>query len=99
MAPVPQLAAMWGAASPFGAALSTMGPNNRKQEQSTSSPIQLKSAVLSVMQGNSGKVIPAAPAEGGIKMYSPEYYMTCALGGIVSCGATHTAVTPLGKQS
>eukprot|EP00775_Hariotina_reticulata_P006378 gene6378-6610_t len=28
-------------------------------------------------------------------MYSTDYYMTCALGGVVSCGATHFAVTPL----
>lgn len=38
--------------------------------------------------------IPAA-TEGGIALYSPEFYMACAGGGVVSCGATHTAVTPL----
>lgn len=41
-------------------------------------------------------MVPAAPSEPGkIVMYSPEYYYTCALGGVASCGLTHTAVTPL----
>jgi len=30
-----------------------------------------------------------------IKEYSPEYFLMCAIGGILSCGLTHTAVTPL----
>ena len=38
----------------------------------------------------------AAPQEPGkIVMYSPEFYAACTVGGIVACGATHTAVTPL----
>ncbi|GAB4815285.1 hypothetical protein N2152v2_002331 [Parachlorella kessleri] len=47
-----------------------------------------------------------APAEGGIKMYSRDcelgngsllggYYLACGIGGILSCGITHTMVTPL----
>lgn len=28
-------------------------------------------------------------------MYSPQYYFTCAFGGIVACGTTHALVTPL----
>eukprot|EP00899_Mesostigma_viride_P013963 jgi/Mesvir1/22568/Mv18572-RA.1 len=35
-----------------------------------------------------------APKE-GIKMYSPEFYAACTFGGILSCGLTHTMVTPL----
>lgn len=31
----------------------------------------------------------------GIKLYSAEYYYTCTLGGILACGPTHSAVTPL----
>jgi solute carrier family 25 phosphate transporter 3 len=31
----------------------------------------------------------------GIKLYSREYYYTCTLGGIMACGPTHSAVTPL----
>ena len=38
----------------------------------------------------------AAPAEGGsIAMYSPAFYAACTVGGIASCGLTHTMVTPL----
>ena len=38
----------------------------------------------------------SAPQEPGkIVMYSPEFYAACTAGGIVACGATHTAVTPL----
>jgi len=50
--------------------------------------------------GNS-KVIPsrniaAAAASGGsVKYGSLEYYYLCALGGALSCGLTHTAITPL----
>ena len=32
---------------------------------------------------------------GTIELYSPKYYLACTLGGIVACGVTHAAVTPL----
>ncbi|KAI5799007.1 mitochondrial phosphate carrier protein 2 [Geopyxis carbonaria] len=32
---------------------------------------------------------------GGIEMYSGKYYAACILGGLLACGTTHTAVTPL----
>jgi hypothetical protein len=32
---------------------------------------------------------------GKIELYSPKYYLACTLGGIVACGVTHAAVTPL----
>merc|ERR1711907_933342 len=38
--------------------------------------------------------IPSA-SEGGIVLFSPAYYAACAVGGILSCGGTHTLVTPL----
>src|SRR5690242_9491795 len=94
MAPLPSLApSLWGAASPFTAALNSM--KGAEQQQARDSPSQIQSAVFAAMNGTKKAVVPAAPAEPAIKMYSPEYYMTCALGGVVSCGATHTAVTPL----
>jgi solute carrier family 25 phosphate transporter 3 len=31
----------------------------------------------------------------GIELYSPTYFAMCGIGGILSCGITHTAVTPL----
>lgn len=100
MAPLPSLApSLWGSASPFTAALNSMkGVSEQQQQQASDVPSQIQSAVFAAMNGGSksSKVVAAAPAEpGAIKMYSPEYYMTCALGGVVSCGATHTAVTPL----
>ena len=35
--------------------------------------------------------VAAAPVE----MYSPAFYSTCAIGGALACGLTHTFVTPL----
>lgn len=35
----------------------------------------------------------AAPKK--IEMYSAEYYRACAVGGMLACGLTHMAVTPL----
>lgn len=97
MAPLPSLApSLWGAASPFTAALNSMRAPEQQQQPRESSPAAIQSAVFAAMNGSSQGVVAAAPAEGpAIKMYSREYYMTCALGGVVSCGATHTAVTPL----
>lgn len=53
----------------------------------------------------SGKYLFAAPPGGYpkgkdgpmgvIELYSPKYFTACAIGGILSCGLTHTAVTPL----
>jgi len=41
----------------------------------------------------------AAPALGflfgDIELYTPKYFLACGVGGILSCGLTHTAVTPL----
>jgi solute carrier family 25 phosphate transporter 3 len=42
------------------------------------------------------KLFAAAPESGkGVKLYSAEYFYYCGIGGILSCGLTHTAVTPL----
>jgi hypothetical protein len=88
----PQLsaaAAAWGGASPFSAALASMRNSGGRQDDATPSATGIKAAVARAMAGPStgGSVVAAAPAEGGIKMYSREYYLTCALGGVVSCGA------------
>lgn len=39
-------------------------------------------------------VAPPSPF-GKIELYSAKYYAACTLGGIVACGLTHAAVTPL----
>ncbi|CUM52520.1 unnamed protein product [Debaryomyces tyrocola] len=33
--------------------------------------------------------------KGGIELFSKEYYAACTAGGIIACGPTHSAVTPL----
>lgn len=37
---------------------------------------------------------PREPAK-KIEMFTPAYYAACTAGGILSCGLTHTGVTPL----
>ncbi|KAF5730990.1 phosphate transporter [Tripterygium wilfordii] len=44
--------------------------------------------------GAAGNFVIPAPNE-KIEMYSPSYYAACTVGGILSCGITHTALTPL----
>ncbi|CAG9467006.1 unnamed protein product [Pedinophyceae sp. YPF-701] len=34
-------------------------------------------------------------AQAGIALYSPKYYGACSVGGMLACGLTHMAVTPL----
>ncbi|KAK7825765.1 mitochondrial phosphate carrier protein 3 [Quercus suber] len=40
-------------------------------------------------------LVPALSEPGKIEMYLPAFYATCIAGGILSCGLTHMAVTPL----
>ncbi|KAM1014857.1 mitochondrial phosphate carrier protein 3, mitochondrial-like [Malus sylvestris] len=53
-------------------------------------------ATVEGVSARKGLVIPS-PSEplGKIEMYSPSFYAACTFGGILSCGLTHTAVTPL----
>jgi len=41
------------------------------------------------------KSVLAAPATKKVALYSKEFYMYCGIGGILSCGLTHTLMTPL----
>jgi len=52
-----------------------------------------KPATSPVNPPNVGKT--PAPAAPSIKLYSAEYYAYCGVGGILSCGLTHTFVTPM----
>ena len=36
------------------------------------------------------KLSPPKPKSGSIELYSPQYFAACGLGGVVSCGPTHT---------
>ncbi|KAI3941283.1 hypothetical protein MKW92_019248 [Papaver armeniacum] len=50
----------------------------------------------SIASSSSSSFVVAAPNEPGkIEMYSPAFYAACTAGGILSCGLTHMAVTPL----
>lgn len=72
------------------------------------SPMKSKSTAISELNMMSGFknpsgsvgieqnfVIPAPAESRRIEMYSPAYYAAGTVGGILSCGPTHAAVTPL----
>lgn len=46
-------------------------------------------------QGTQGFLVPSASEKRKIPLYSGEYYGYCTVGGTLSCGLTHAAVTPL----
>ncbi|XP_039032141.1 mitochondrial phosphate carrier protein 2, mitochondrial-like [Hibiscus syriacus] len=41
------------------------------------------------------RVVIKSPEEGKIKMFSPAFYAACTVGGMLCCGITHTAITPM----
>lgn len=55
---------------------------------SSSRPPQKKMEASSLM-------IHSPSENGNIKMFSPAFYAACTVGGSLSCGLTHTAITPL----
>lgn len=40
-------------------------------------------------------LIPPAPPKKTLQLYTPQYYGLCTLGGLLACGTTHSAITPL----
>ncbi|KAL8658796.1 MAG: hypothetical protein Q9226_000778 [Calogaya cf. arnoldii] len=53
-------------------------------------------ALSSEAQNEIAKASSAARAKTGqIELYSAKYYAACTFGGLMACGVTHTAVTPL----
>merc|ERR1712178_632428 len=63
-------------------------------ETAKSSPFQAKCEGLKINE--SRKIQAAAPAEEyGCEFGDSKYYALCGLGGVLSCGITHTAVVPL----
>ena len=48
-----------------------------------------------VKQSSDRSMVAAASEEYSCEFGSPKYYALCAVGGALSCGLTHTAVTPL----
>ncbi|KAG6438430.1 hypothetical protein SASPL_103373 [Salvia splendens] len=57
------------------------------------SPSSTPPAAASASSG--GFMIQAPSDPGKIEMYSSQFYAACTVGGILSCGLTHMAVTPL----
>ena len=59
-------------------------------------PVVAASSNVEVVSVRKSFVVPA-PSEPSkkIEMYSPTFYAACTVGGILSCGLTHSVVTPL----
>lgn len=72
--------------------VSTLSGTASMEEASVNSKT---SPLASALNQGSKFLIPAASETKKIVLYSPEYYATCTVGGILSCGLTHMAVTPL----
>jgi len=61
-------------------------------EDAKNKATQLSDAAVKEIEKASAK---AQAKTGGIELYTPKYYAACTVGGILACGTTHTAVTPL----
>eukprot|EP01024_Parvocaulis_polyphysoides_P051113 TRINITY_DN500_c0_g1_i3.p1 TRINITY_DN500_c0_g1~~TRINITY_DN500_c0_g1_i3.p1 ORF type:complete len:321 (-),score=44.32 TRINITY_DN500_c0_g1_i3:195-1157(-) len=59
------------------------------------SPIGTKLATVSGASESEPLMACSALEKPKIKMHSGEFYQACTIGGILSCGLTHTMVTPL----
>jgi hypothetical protein len=70
--------------------MSNFEPKKRKQRVPNLYPYLLVSRM-----GNVDSLATGGSPFGKIELYSPKYYLACTLGGIVACGVTHAAVTPL----
>ena len=66
---------------------------------SSKKSLVLEKMVASTSHANGGApkgfLVPSPSEPGKIEMYSPAFYAACTAGGILSCGLTHMAVTPL----
>ena len=61
-------------------------------EDTKNKATKLSDAATAELEKASNK---AQAKAGQIELYSPRYYAACSVGGILACGLTHTAVTPL----
>ncbi|KAF5748666.1 mitochondrial phosphate carrier protein 3 mitochondrial [Tripterygium wilfordii] len=59
------------------------------------SNVEVPSPSSSVMTTKCHFSIPSPSEPGKIEMYSPAFYAACTIDGILSCGLTHMAVTPV----
>ncbi|KAG7662294.1 PIC2 [[Candida] subhashii] len=56
---------------------------------------KLKKLAEKRAEGGGGGSSGSGGSSRKIKMFTPEYYITCTIGGITACGPTHAFVTPL----
>ncbi|XP_073526243.1 uncharacterized protein [Phyllobates terribilis] len=69
-----------------------LGQLNHKESSASMSFAPPENAILK----SCSFAIPAPSEQNNkIAMYSPEFYAACTAGGVLSCGLTHMAVTPL----
>ncbi|KAL8722380.1 MAG: hypothetical protein Q9181_007500 [Wetmoreana brouardii] len=83
--------------SPLGNKSTSAPPKQRFSAWSAVDDMKTKAGALSdEAQKEISKASAASQAKTGkIELYSANYYAACTLGGILACGPTHTAVTPL----
>ncbi len=87
-----------GLYAPSTSSFAALAVNSVSDVQTPVTAVSMSPADTIVRRNLSGpNGFAAASASEGkkIEMYSNKFYGACALGGIVACGATHTAVTPL----
>ncbi|KAF2281237.1 mitochondrial carrier [Westerdykella ornata] len=96
----------FGGASPFSRKADEAPLNQRSKWQANHENYPIWSAADDA-KNKAAKLSDAAVAEfekasskaqaktGGIELYSAKYYAACTFGGMLACGLTHTAVTPL----
>ena len=80
-----QRAAKWNARHELYTAWSVGDEASRKATK-------LSDAAVAEFEKASSK---AQAKVGGVELYSAKFYAACTVGGIMACGLTHTAVTPL----
>ncbi|KAL2608224.1 hypothetical protein R1flu_026797 [Riccia fluitans] len=76
------------------------GPSSSAQSQSEQNPVRnSKQPGRFESRGVGSKFMIPSFSEslgfGGIELYSPKYFLTCALGGMLCCGITHGGMTPV----
>ena len=65
------------------------------QASSTSSLFTAAADNNPIAHSISNSMIHLGKKEGSIPLYSPQFYVACSIGGLLSCGSTHTLITPL----
>ncbi|KAL6996860.1 Mitochondrial phosphate carrier protein 3, mitochondrial [Sarracenia purpurea var. burkii] len=75
--------------------LDRFATNRNPMLRFSSSPASISPSSLSSSSSKNNFLIPAPSEPGKIELYSPAFYAACTASGIVSCGLTHMAVTPL----